>query len=140
DELCGIVADCRQRGVAVVPFKGPTLALAAFGDIALRSPGDLDLMVREDDLPSMHAVLEGRGFRRVDGPERRLPDHLEAAYRRYQCEQIFLRQSDGMVVEPQWAIGARTLAFSIDYDALWRRAHATRFNGAELLAFAHEDL
>lgn len=140
DELSGIVADCRRRDVPVIPFKGPTLAAAAYGDIALRSPGDLDLMVRESDLPAMHEVLAARGFRRIDGPEQPLPDHLEAAYRKYQCEQIFLRQSDMVVVEPQWAIGARTLAYAIDYDALWRRARRTQFNGAEVLAFAHEDL
>ena len=139
-ELSAIVADCRHGDVQVIPFKGPTLALQAYGDMTLRSAGDLDLMLREDDLPVLHQVLGARGFRRSDGPAEPLPPHLDAAYRRYQCEQIFVRPQDMMVVEPQWAIGARTLAYSLDYDAMRAEARPIAFEGGEVPAFAAGDL
>src|SRR5215207_3754046 len=38
-------------GVEAVPFKGPLLALSAYGDSSMRQFADLDLLVRPADVP-----------------------------------------------------------------------------------------
>src|SRR6476620_4463178 len=39
-----------KAGISAIPFKGPMLAAAAYGDLSLRQAGDLDLLVRRDDI------------------------------------------------------------------------------------------
>jgi hypothetical protein len=41
----------RAKGLMVIPYKGPLLALQAYGDFALRQFADLDFAVRQSDLP-----------------------------------------------------------------------------------------
>lgn len=50
-------------GIASLCFKGPTLALLAYGSLALRSFDDLDVLVSPDDVERAWAVLESEGFR-----------------------------------------------------------------------------
>jgi putative nucleotidyltransferase-like protein len=38
-----------KHGVNVIPFKGPTLAALAYGDLGLREFGDLDLLIARPD-------------------------------------------------------------------------------------------
>jgi hypothetical protein len=140
DELLAIVAECEGRSVTVIPFKGPTLAALAFGDFRLRTYGDLDLMVREQDVPEISDVLTARGYDRDDVQDPPLPEHLEAAYRRYERQIVFVRRRDGVVIEPQWAVTTRMLAFAVDYEALRARAAPIDFEGRRVMSYALEDL
>lgn len=57
-----------ERGVTALPLKGPTLAVAAYGDVTARRSGDLDLLVRaEDVLATEDALLHG-GYHYEEGP------------------------------------------------------------------------
>ena len=51
-----------DRGIRMLVFKGPTLALDAYGDLSLRECGDLDLLVHRDDLPEVIDLLTGHEF------------------------------------------------------------------------------
>src|SRR5271156_1770944 len=56
-----IVDSFGAAGVPLIAIKGPALAIAAYGDVAMRVFGDLDFMVRLDDLPRAVAALERVG-------------------------------------------------------------------------------
>jgi len=62
DELAAIAGLLDGHGVECVPYKGPTLALRAYGDLAMREFGDLDLLVRARDVLKAKSVLMGRGY------------------------------------------------------------------------------
>ncbi|NEO17531.1 MULTISPECIES: nucleotidyltransferase family protein [unclassified Moorena] len=47
--LVKLLPQLEARGIAAIPYKGPTLAAAAYGDLALREFVDLDLLVREPE-------------------------------------------------------------------------------------------
>ncbi|HEY3839236.1 MAG TPA: nucleotidyltransferase family protein, partial [Bryobacteraceae bacterium] len=49
-ELFRILGLFNKSGIEVIPFKGPTLAVAAYGDLSLRMFADLDILVSEQDL------------------------------------------------------------------------------------------
>jgi hypothetical protein len=51
------------QGIEAVPFKGPELAVRAYGDTALRSLGDLDILIRNRDFERVYEVMEGAGYR-----------------------------------------------------------------------------
>ncbi|MEA3246141.1 MAG: nucleotidyltransferase family protein, partial [Gemmatimonadota bacterium] len=48
-ELAAVAEALRAAGVAALPYKGPALALDAFGDVAARQFADLDIVVPADE-------------------------------------------------------------------------------------------
>ena len=50
------------QSIGVLPYKGPTLGLQAYGDPALRTFADLDILVRPADLDAARAVLLSGSF------------------------------------------------------------------------------
>lgn len=53
----------RGAGVGATPFKGPALAVAAYGSVILRQFDNLDLLVHRADLPAAERILTGGGYR-----------------------------------------------------------------------------
>lgn len=50
------------QGIPVIPFKGPILATAVYGNLALRRFNDLDIWVRSQDLAQVQSILEAEGY------------------------------------------------------------------------------
>ena len=50
-------------GVEALPFKGPVLALQAYGDLSRREFNDLDILVRPRDFRPAHELLTRAGYR-----------------------------------------------------------------------------
>jgi SAM-dependent methyltransferase len=142
EELLAILDGLERRGVAAVPFKGPALAEVAHGDVSLRQSGDIDLLVREEDIAETCAELERRGYLEEHEYEsgRPLSAAQHACIRRYQCEYLFIRRRDGLMVEPHWAIAPRTFAVELDYPALWSRLAPLDLGGRLVTSFSLEDL
>jgi len=129
-------------GVDAIPFKGPVLGAVAYGDFSLRRAGDLDILVRPNDVSRVCHWLSGAGFRELTEvwTGRPLSALEDAAYRRHQCEYEFVRQSDDVVVDLHWAIAPAALAVPLDYPALWRRSRRECLLDRQVPALAHEDL
>ena len=51
------------HGIGAIPYKGPTLAALAYGNLALREFDDLDLLLPERDIPRARDLLIAQGFR-----------------------------------------------------------------------------
>ena len=52
----------------------------------------------------------------------------------------YVRDADGVVAEPHWALAQRTRAVDLDYDAQFARARVTTFAGRPITMHAPEDL
>jgi len=141
-ELLAIADDLEREAVPLIPLKGPVLAELAYGDLSLRSAGDLDFLVKEEQVPKVCDRLAAQGFHEPEDsqPVLRLRPTVQAAYRKHQAEYMFVRDHDGVVVEPHWALVPRTLAVPIDHDGLWERAEPAPFNGTQVRSLAVEDL
>lgn len=135
DELAAILTALNAAGIPAVPFKGPLLALEAYGDLALRRFRDLDFMVREADIDACYAVLAGLDYR----GKHELSPAQERAFRAYAGEDILFQRERGVAIEPHWAFAPHTLAIDVDYDGLWQRMRPTTFRGVEILALSPED-
>ena len=61
--LVDAVTALRDAGIGVTPFKGPALAVAAYGSVILRQFDNLDVLVHRADLPGAERVLAQRGYR-----------------------------------------------------------------------------
>ncbi len=108
--LRSTLAAFHDRGIDVISLKGPWLAERLYGDTALRSYSDLDLLVRKDDIAAAEAVLQSIGFL----PAGRWRDH-ERPWRR-----------DDLVIELHQDF-EHPLAFDFGIAAVWDRARPALF-------------
>ncbi len=67
-ELEGLLDLLGVEGIAAVPFKGPVIAMAAYGDIRLRRFADLDIIVRERDFRRAKDILIAHGYHIAANP------------------------------------------------------------------------
>jgi Uncharacterised nucleotidyltransferase len=62
-ELLRLLDVFETKGVRAIPYKGPVLAAQAYGDFALREFEDLDLILRQQDMPAAHEVVLSFGYK-----------------------------------------------------------------------------
>ena len=77
-----------REGIPVISFKGPVLAISAYGRLELRKFNDLDLLVRERDADRARTVFASLGYFEIREkrrgkpiPTRRCRDRFALAYR-----------------------------------------------------------
>jgi Uncharacterised nucleotidyltransferase len=61
-ELVKILTLFTQHQISAVPYKGPALAAAVYGDVAFRQYCDLDIVVQQEDVFSAKQLLIEQGY------------------------------------------------------------------------------
>ena len=61
-QVVEVTSFLKQHGIPVVAYKGPAIAMEAYGDLALRQYQDIDLFVGVPDLSRAVDLLVRRGF------------------------------------------------------------------------------
>ncbi len=135
-ELIRLLQIFEARGISAVPFKGPVLAAAVYGNLALREFGDLDILVRERDVATARELLVSSGYQ----PQYRLTRAQEAAFLGYEREYTFVHGDTGNVVELHWKVAPKPFPFSLDTDRLWERVEQAPLGGSTVPTFSSEDL
>lgn len=133
--LLEILDALEQRQIPAIPYKGPVLATVAYGNLALREFGDLDVLVRKDDAMKAREVLSALGY----NPPYRMTRAQEAASLKYD-RQYTLMRDDGCVVELHWTVTPRAIYFLLDPEYLWKRAERVALGGRTVASFSPEDL
>ncbi len=134
-ELLDLLKLFEAHGIPAIPFKGPALAAAVYGNLALRQFADLDLLIRTRDIPRARALLISRGYR----PELDPTPAQELALTRYHHSLAFLRKQQS-VVEIHWRFAQRSYSIPLDPEPLWERTVSIALDGQEVPAFSPEDL
>ncbi len=132
-ELVRVLRVLAEGGVIAVPFKGPALAAQAYGDLALRECGDLDVIVRPPDVLRAKALLLRAGYR-LCHPFTRAQ---ERAYLHTGCELNFENPA-GICLDLQWRPAPAHFCVEVP-PAAWDRLRPSA-SGGEVAAFAPEDL
>lgn len=135
-ELCLVANLLRSQGISAIPFKGPTLAMLAYGDLARREFNDLDLLIDARDLNRVVELLTSAGYRpRRDG--KLLNDPLFVAFER---ETYFITDRNGAVIDLQWGLSLNMLPFDLGIDHIREHQMTVYSGGQELTTFRLEDL
>lgn len=132
-QLSGVLTALQAQGIEAIPFKGPVLAMTAYGRLGLRAFRDLDFLVRPEEAGRCLAALAALGYAHDQG----LTPRQTRAFHRYGGQDILF--GPGLPVEPHWAFAPHTLAIDIDYDGIWQRAQRASFNGRAIARLAPED-
>lgn len=135
-ELLKLLNLFRDVGIRALPFKGPVLAAAAYGNLSLRHFSDLDILVPKEDMLKAKEVLILRGYQ----PKLKLSASQETAYLRSHHDYKFIRSRDGVVVEIQWGVTERLFAFPFAFDNIWERRETVPVAGVSVANLSPEDL
>ncbi len=109
-----IVDSFAAGAVPAIAIKGPALAIAAYGDVAMRVFEDLDFMVRLADLPRAAKALERVAY-------------SSAVYRPEVVESGFFPDTsldfsrEDCLVDLHWALSARYFPFAPEGEQVWNR-------------------
>ena len=132
------ISTCFEReGIEVMVFKGPMLAECVYGDIGLRSMGDIDILVKKEDMAKTHGILTDLGYSTSFGIDFSNP--LFGLYRNTLLYQMTGSMSGSIHVH--WHI-INSLPYHerviqmIDMDRIWRESIPIKLGGANLRTFS----
>ncbi len=139
-ELIKILKLFESNGIPAVPYRGPSIALSAYGNLALRSFVDIDILVHKEDALRVKDLLLSLGYR----PEHQLTGQQEAFVLQYCNVYPFFRDDNGGIhppmVEIHWNLVENYNIFPFDYEGLWKRLESTPLFGITISAFSQEDV
>jgi Uncharacterised nucleotidyltransferase len=136
-ELRRVLDAFDAAGVVGVPYKGPALAVAAYGDPSLRQSLDLDVLVRPRDVERATSALLGLGY----GRTLLLRDYQEEGFKRISYVRLFVPQGgEGFGLELHWNVSPRCFSVSFDTDELFGRLQTITLNGRPVPSPPAEDL
>jgi hypothetical protein len=124
-ELGRVLARLREDGVPVIVLKGAHLAQAIYRNLALRPMGDLDLLVRDDDLAHVESRLLQMGYQ---------PSIKDSKHHDYWLP------AQNLLIEVHRHILGQSSPFKIDAEPLWERAQPLKIAGVRALVLSPEDL
>jgi hypothetical protein len=121
-----------SHGILAMPIKGPALAISAYGDLALREFGDLDIVVRPEEFDSALALLAGVGYRH----RLQLSGAGERALRSSDHHLALVHEESGFTVELHWSLDNGRPGRFLDGDWVWANARSVQLLGRELPALS----
>jgi hypothetical protein len=120
-----------QKGIPVIVLKGAHLAELVYGNAALRSMSDVDLLVREADLKRVESDLLELGYAPVDYERTPSPDRKHFGY---------THAKSGLYVEIHWTVLAASYDLQIDVAGLWERSRPAVIAGQTVAVLCPNDL
>ncbi len=136
-ELVRLVRRFEEKGIRVLPLKGPVLALALYGKVGLRYVGDLDIAVPPGSVSEAEGILKDMGYERTH-PAFALTKKQYAAYIRTNHHFGYLSGGGGVNVELHWRFGSNRYLFPLRFDDLWRGREIVELGGTSLASLSPE--
>ncbi|MDT7542638.1 MAG: hypothetical protein QOE33_2542 [Acidobacteriota bacterium] len=136
-ELCRVLDVFEGAGIDAIPYKGPALSVAAYGDATLRQFIDLDILVRPCDVKRATEMLVRLGF----APHFKLKNaREEETFLRLSYVQLFQREEDDVAIELHWNVAPRFFNFPVRIERLWEHEGRLALGGRQVRAIAPEML
>src|SRR5947209_5804084 len=135
-ELVRIARLFESAGVPLMAYKGPALAVSAYGDLSLRRFVDLDIVVRARDVMRAGELLRSLGLELSDG----LSVSQEKFLLRLQHNIAYTRDAGRFIVELHWGLWSEQFAELPLSEDVWERAEKVAFGGGEVRCLSTEDL
>ena len=135
-DLLQILKLFREHEIPALPYKGPVLAAQAYGDVALREFDDLDIMLRQRDIPRAHEIILSLGYK----PKFDWILSPELAASLVPGEYNYRDEPRHAMVELHTEITLRHFPIKPDLDYFIARRAPVRLSDHEVLTFTAEDL
>jgi hypothetical protein len=135
-QLVQLVNAFESAELPAIPYKGPTLASLAYGNLALRSSEDLDFALTHQDLPRAFDVLGAAGYRA--GLDRAVASDAHFLERGNPGQYCFFSPT-GFMVELHTERTLRYFPVPLNWESLGRRLRTVFVGGCQVRTFSVED-
>lgn len=133
-ELLKVLAFFESHGITAMPIKGPVLAQVAYGDVALRQFGDLDILVHRRNIPQVKDLLVALGYK----PSPKLTPRQERAHLEHNHELSFFHPQLTML-DIHWGF-ADFPGGGLDPDQVFERKVQVQLQGQTVFSLTPEDM
>lgn len=134
-ELQRIIQHFNELGIHAITFKGPTLAEAIYGNLALRNIIDLDLLVDQQQFEQASAALATLGYEVIINPDDPLDTEQAETY-----HTKFFHPEMNVKVELHWHLVEIWRSVLDDSPTFWEFVVPMQFDGLENEVFCKEFL
>jgi hypothetical protein len=137
-ELVRVLSLFDSSGIPSIPYKGPALAQAVYRDVALREFCDLDILLREQDVPAAKALLIAQGY----APNYALQPLAEATFMGsgLQYHLALTHAESDIMVELHWKTDPGCAVELLLGSQLWERPETASLAGTALRGFSASEL
>lgn len=125
-ELVRVLDVLAADEIPVIPYKGPALAAAVYGDVSLRQFGDLDVILHSKDVGRASESLAALGYRRVRDITGK--------------DVTLFHDRLGVTLEVHWSITGDRHPIQVSPDRLWKNVKPALLGGRPTLVHTAEDL
>jgi len=102
-ELVRLSDAAGRAGIELLTLKGIALSVLAFGHVALRSPGDIDLFVDPEKVVEFERVVESLGYERYE-PRAKLTPKRRRHYLKYYKHFAYSCEARSILLEVHWRL------------------------------------
>lgn len=131
DNLGRVLQILRNDRIPVIVLKGAHLAELVYGNRALRFMGDLDLLVKKENLMRVDALLLEMGC---------TPTIQNRVVGKDNNEFVYVMPKRDVSLEIHWSILSSVFPFAIDTDGQWERSRPASIAGVDVSILCPEDL
>ena len=125
-----------ENRITYASFKGPLLSQLAYGDLALRPAGDLDILIAKDDFERAAEALKSLGYKPTTTlSPAQLRSHLD-----FHCELSFQNKRSNTVVDLHWELAPETFVLNLFAIDFLSRLKSEKLAGVQVDTFSREDL
>lgn len=135
-DLVAIVRALDAAGIRVLLLKGLALSHATYGNLGLRSAGDIDLVVAPGDAVGAAKIIEGLGYA-AELTATGAPFSAARLSIDYECH---FERAGGTPVDLHWGLAPWYMGFREDFGELWQRRASMQFAGVSIAVPGRADL
>ncbi|ESA34080.1 hypothetical protein N836_19005 [Leptolyngbya sp. Heron Island J] len=144
-ELVSVLKILETEDIKAITFKGPITAISAYGDLSLRTFGDLDLLVHPDDFLRLREVAINHGYhcdRLMAAEERaclkKLSPEKQAAYFKSEKEFSLFNPKNRIFLDIHQGILSKQFAPLFDTRWVWDYTQTIKIGGRQVLGLKPE--
>ena len=135
-ELLGIMKLFKENGIKALAFKGPTLSEMAYGDITLRQYGDLDILIKKEEIKKVEALCISMGYL----PYYELTEVQKEVWYTYTKDMVFYHPQKQNIIEIHWLLLDTDFPIQIDLNRIWEQINTISLNKHPVDTFSSDSL
>ena len=124
DKLLKLLHLLETHDIPALPYKGPVLAAAIYGDLALREFADLDILVHERDYQRTQRLLSAQQYRLM---------------KEFAWESTYIGGSGRVAVDLHKSMTPPEFPSPLHFECVWERRQRIVLTGTEVPTLSPED-
>lgn len=135
-KLLKILKVLKSNDIIAIPYKGPSLAILAYDNLAFRMFNDLDIFIFKNDISKVREILISKGY----VPEFELNRFKEIKYIESQREMRFFNESHTVTIDIHWKFSAQMFSLPKVQEKIGDNLIYNKINNLDVNALSTEDL